>query len=78
MQPRGGSTRGQTGTFKVKAGLAQMAKGGIIMDVTTAEEARIAEEAGVSKTCNYLYFDENHRAVVTSMVYVKKKIYIHV
>jgi pyridoxal 5'-phosphate synthase pdxS subunit len=34
------------GTFKVKAGLAQMAKGGIIMDVTTAEEARIAEEAG--------------------------------
>ena len=37
-----------TGTFKVKAGLAQMAKGGIIMDVTTAEEAVIAEEAGVS------------------------------
>ncbi|XP_064603288.1 pyridoxal 5'-phosphate synthase subunit SNZERR-like [Liolophura sinensis] len=36
----------QTGTFKVKAGLAQMAKGGIIMDVTTAAEARIAEEAG--------------------------------
>ena len=37
-----------TGTFKVKAGLAQMAKGGIIMDVTTAEEARVAENAGVS------------------------------
>lgn len=36
-----------SGTFKVKAGLAQMAKGGIIMDVTNAEEARIAEEAGV-------------------------------
>jgi len=34
------------GTFKVKAGMAQMAKGGIIMDVTNAEEARIAEEAG--------------------------------
>ena len=32
----------------MKAGLAQMAKGGIIMDVTTPEEARIAEEAGVS------------------------------
>ena len=31
----------------MKAGLAQMAKGGIIMDVTTAEEARIAEDAGV-------------------------------
>lgn len=37
-----------SGTFKVKAGLAQMAKGGIIMDVTNPEEARIAEEAGVS------------------------------
>lgn len=36
----------KTGTFKLKAGLAQMAKGGIIMDVTTAEQARIAEEAG--------------------------------
>jgi len=36
----------QTGTFKVKAGLAQMAKGGIIMDVINAEQARIAEEAG--------------------------------
>ncbi|KAK7099434.1 hypothetical protein V1264_003574 [Littorina saxatilis] len=36
----------QTGTFKVKAGMAQMTKGGIIMDVTTPEEARVAEEAG--------------------------------
>jgi len=36
----------QTGTFKVKAGLAQMAKGGIIMDVSNPEQARIAEEAG--------------------------------
>lgn len=32
--------------FTVKAGLAQMLKGGVIMDVTTAGEARIAEEAG--------------------------------
>ena len=32
--------------FMLKAGLAQMLKGGVIMDVTTAEEARIAEEAG--------------------------------
>ena len=31
----------------MKAGLAQMAKGGIIMDVTTAEQARVAEKAGV-------------------------------
>ena len=37
---------GQTGTFAVKAGLAQMLKGGVIMDVVTPEQARIAEEAG--------------------------------
>lgn len=36
----------QTGTFKVKAGLAQMLKGGVIMDVVTAEQARIAEDSG--------------------------------
>lgn len=35
-----------SGTFAVKAGLAQMLKGGVIMDVVTAEQARIAEEAG--------------------------------
>ncbi|KAK3502482.1 putative pyridoxine biosynthesis protein pdx-1 [Neurospora crassa] len=33
-------------SFTVKAGLAQMLKGGVIMDVTTPAEARIAEEAG--------------------------------
>ena len=37
---------GQTGTFAVKKGLAQMLKGGVIMDVVTPEHARIAEEAG--------------------------------
>jgi len=36
----------QTGTWAVKVGLAQMLKGGVIMDVTTADQARIAEEAG--------------------------------
>ena len=36
----------ETGTFRVKRGLAEMLKGGVIMDVVTAEEARIAEEAG--------------------------------
>src|SRR5574340_1809049 len=35
-----------TGTWTVKRGLAQMQKGGVIMDVTTAEHAKIAEEAG--------------------------------
>lgn len=34
------------GTYTVKAGLAQMLKGGVIMDVVNAEQARIAEEAG--------------------------------
>lgn len=36
----------ETGTWKVKTGLAQMLKGGVIMDVVTPEHARIAEEAG--------------------------------
>lgn len=35
-----------TGTFKVKSGLAEMLKGGVIMDVVNAEQAKIAEEAG--------------------------------
>ena len=35
-----------TGTFAVKKGLAQMIKGGVIMDVVTAEQAKIAEDAG--------------------------------
>jgi len=33
-------------TFRVKAGLAEMLKGGVIMDVTTVEQAKIAEQAG--------------------------------
>jgi len=36
----------EVATFKVKKGLAQMLKGGVIMDVVTAEHARIAEDAG--------------------------------
>ncbi|MDP6455034.1 MAG: pyridoxal 5'-phosphate synthase lyase subunit PdxS [SAR202 cluster bacterium] len=36
----------ETGTFRVKSGLAQMLKGGVIMDVVTAEHAKIAEDAG--------------------------------
>jgi pyridoxal 5'-phosphate synthase pdxS subunit len=38
--------RAETGTFRVKAGLAQMLKGGVIMDVVTADQAKIAEDAG--------------------------------
>ncbi|MDH4147352.1 MAG: pyridoxal 5'-phosphate synthase lyase subunit PdxS [Acidimicrobiia bacterium] len=40
-----GSAR-QTGTFRVKRGLAEMLKGGVIMDVVTADQAKIAEDAG--------------------------------
>jgi len=36
----------ETGTWKVKTGLAQMLKGGVIMDVVNAEQAKIAQEAG--------------------------------
>jgi pyridoxal 5'-phosphate synthase pdxS subunit len=36
----------QTGTWAVKVGLAQMLKGGVIMDVVTPDQAKIAEEAG--------------------------------
>ena len=39
-------TSKETGGLRVKRGLAEMLKGGVIMDVTTAEQARIAEEAG--------------------------------
>src|SRR5213596_2029404 len=36
----------EVGTMRVKTGLAQMLKGGVIMDVVTAEQAKIAEDAG--------------------------------
>src|SRR5665647_802817 len=36
----------EKGTLRVKAGLAEMLKGGVIMDVTTPEQAKIAEDAG--------------------------------
>ena len=34
--------------FRLKVGLAEMLKGGVIMDVTNAEQAKIAEDAGAS------------------------------
>jgi pyridoxal 5'-phosphate synthase pdxS subunit len=40
------STAPVTGTARVKRGMADMLKGGVIMDVVTAEQARIAEDAG--------------------------------
>jgi pyridoxal 5'-phosphate synthase pdxS subunit len=45
--PNGSSAgEGSTGTWTLKKGLAQMLKGGVIMDVVTAEHAKIAEDAG--------------------------------
>lgn len=47
MATNGGSQNGKnTGTETVKRGLAQMLKGGVIMDVVTPEHAKIAEDAG--------------------------------
>lgn len=39
-------THAQRGTWRLKVGLAEMLRGGVIMDVTSAEQAKIAEEAG--------------------------------
>ena len=38
----------EKGTFAIKVGLAEMLKGGVIMDVTNAEQAKIAEDSGAS------------------------------
>jgi len=46
MQPNGNHNNTNTGTDTVKRGLAQMLKGGVIMDVINAEQAKIAEDAG--------------------------------
>jgi pyridoxal 5'-phosphate synthase pdxS subunit len=37
-----------TGTFELKTGLAEMLKGGVIMDVTNADQAKLAEDAGAA------------------------------
>jgi pyridoxal 5'-phosphate synthase pdxS subunit len=42
------SEKRQTGTYEVKRGLAEMLKGGVIMDVVNAEQAKIAEDAGAT------------------------------
>lgn len=46
LEPEEGILLAEKGTWTVKKGLAEMLKGGVIMDVTTPEQARIAEEAG--------------------------------
>ena len=46
MTESGRQAAAGTGTYRVKRGLADMLKGGVIMDVVTADQARIAEDAG--------------------------------
>jgi pyridoxal 5'-phosphate synthase pdxS subunit len=46
--PSGGNGRTTAESFELKVGLAEMLKGGVIMDVTNAEQAKIAEEAGAA------------------------------
>jgi pyridoxal 5'-phosphate synthase pdxS subunit len=46
MSQTNGHLNGQVGSVTVKRGLAQMLKGGVIMDVVTADQAKIAEDAG--------------------------------
>ena len=43
-----GSERADARSFEVKVGLAEMLKGGVIMDVTTPEQAKVAEDAGAA------------------------------
>jgi pyridoxal 5'-phosphate synthase pdxS subunit len=47
-KPNGSTNGSQSNDWRVKVGLAEMLKGGVIMDVTNAEQARIAEKAGAS------------------------------
>ena len=52
MSPRDAAPQAThaTGTARVKRGLAEMLKGGVIMDVVTPEQARIAEDADRKST----------------------------
>src|SRR5690606_34775502 len=44
--PTSAATTPETGTARVKRGMAELLKGGVIMDVVTPEQAKIAEDAG--------------------------------
>ena len=47
-QPTTATHAGVIGTARVKRGMAEMLKGGVIMDVVNAEQAKIAEDAGAA------------------------------
>lgn len=57
----GNGNGAKIGTLKVKQGLAQMLKGGVIMDVMNVEQAKIAEaaEAQILEACEVDYIDES-------------------
>ncbi|HEX8628032.1 MAG TPA: pyridoxal 5'-phosphate synthase lyase subunit PdxS, partial [Catenuloplanes sp.] len=46
QQPTSPTVAPVTGTARVKRGMAEMLKGGVIMDVVTPDQAKIAEDAG--------------------------------
>src|SRR5690606_34726229 len=48
MAENEGTAGRETGTMRVKRGLAEMLKGGVIMDVVDPEQAKIAEDAGAT------------------------------
>ena len=48
MSENNGHSNGHTGTLRLKTGLAEMLKGGVIMDVVTADQAKIAEDSGAT------------------------------
>lgn len=48
MSKKNGHSNGYTGTLRLKTGLAEMLKGGVIMDVVTADQAKIAEDSGAT------------------------------
>ena len=48
MSENNGHSDGHTGTLRLKTGLAEMLKGGVIMDVVTADQAKIAEDSGAT------------------------------
>ena len=48
MEAQQGNGHPETGTLRLKTGLAEMLKGGVIMDVTNADQAKIAEDAGAT------------------------------
>ena len=64
----------ETGTWKVKTGLAQMLKGGVIMDVVSPEHAKIAEEAGACAVMALERVPADSRAAVVSLVWLTQRL----